>query len=121
MTPRVIIESPYAARTVQGLVVRRNYLKACVQDSMERGESPLAGHGFYTQFLNDRDPRARKIGMTLAKQWMYVCHFVAVYLNYGWSPGMVEGVRLARLVGKPVEERHLPPGTWDEDAPKHRD
>lgn len=117
--PRVIIESPYSSKTASGLIVRRNYLIACLRDCDERGESPFAGHLFYTQFLNDRDPRSRKHGMMLARQWMYACDFVAVYLNYGWTPGMMQGVRWAKMFGKPVVERGLETGAWNEDAPQH--
>lgn len=119
-TPRVIVESPYTSKTAHGLIVHRNYLIACLLDSTLRGEAPFAGHGFYTQFLNDRVPNARQTGMRCARQWMYVCDYVAVYMNFGMTKGMYEGVKLAKDFGKPVFERTLEPGSWDEDAPKHR-
>ncbi len=118
-TPRVIIESPYTSKDARGLIIRRNYLIACLHDSVERGESPFAGHLFYTQFLNDRVPNARACGMRLARQWMYASDFVAVYLNFGWSKGMFEGVRLARAFGKPIVERVLDPESWDENPQVH--
>jgi hypothetical protein len=114
-TPRVIVESPYTAKTASGLIIRRNYLKACLQDCVDRGESPFAGHGFYTQFLNDRDPKARELGMRLARQWMYVADYIAVYLNFGWSAGMIDGAKIGRMFGKPIIHRALEQGSWQED------
>lgn len=113
--PRVIIESPYDAKSAHGLIVYRNYLTACILDSVGRGEAPFAGHGFYTQFLNDRVPNARRLGLRLARQWLYVADFVAVYENYKISRGMEEGIKLAKMWGKPIEYRELAAGTWHED------
>lgn len=107
MTPLVIVESPYYHTTRRGRLLYRNYLKACVEDSMARGEAPFASHAFYTQFLNDLDPKSRTIGMRLSRAFIMVCAFVAVYEDYGRSKGMLEGIRIAELYAKRIEFRRI--------------
>lgn len=107
IAPLIIIESPYIGKSTNELVRNRNYLKECILDSISRGEAPFAGHGFYTQYLNDRDPRSRALGMRLSRTFLYKAALVAVYLDYGWTPGMRVGVDLARRHAVPVEERRI--------------
>ena len=107
MPERVIIESPYTARTSQGLILNRNYLRLCILDSIDRGEAPWAGHGFYTQYLNDRSERDRILGIRLSQSWLFPASRVAVYTDFGISDGMNLGIALALRVGIPVEYRTL--------------
>lgn len=100
---RVIIESPYAGNIEQN----EAYLAECVHDSLERGEAPFASHGFYTRYLDDTIPRERSIGLRCAVRWRESCDLVAVYTDLGISPGMLEGVTHAELVGVPVEYRTI--------------
>ena len=104
-TLRVIIESPYTSPSATGLIRNRNYLAACFRDCFERGEAPFAGHALYTQFLNDRDPASRKLGMRLSLAWLRRADLVAVYMDFGLSDGMQAGIDAAKLLGIPVEPR----------------
>ena len=45
----VDIESPYSASNHEELVRNIRYARACVRDSLLRGEVPFASHLFYTQ------------------------------------------------------------------------
>lgn len=105
--PIVIIESPYSHPTAQGLIIHRLYQKFAMLDSISRCEAPFAGHGFYTQYLNDRDEKDRKLGMRLSRNFLYASSLVAVYSDLGVSPGMLAGIRLANLLAKPIEYRLL--------------
>jgi hypothetical protein len=49
---RVVIESPYAGDVGLNLL----YLRACLADSLSRGEAPYASHAIYTQPGAPRQP-----------------------------------------------------------------
>lgn len=89
------------------MIRNRNYLRLCVLDSIQRGEAPWAGHGFYTQFLNDRSASDRTLGMRLSVSWLFKANLVAVYTDLGVSRGMVAGIDMAKRVGIPLEYRSL--------------
>lgn len=109
---RVIIESPFAPGTDTEIA----YLRACLRDSLQRGEAPLASHGLYTLpgVLCDEIPEERRTGMAAGFVWHEVADLMAVYLDLGMSPGMREGIRRAEGLGLQVERRVLPHDTWDE-------
>ena len=56
---RVIVESPYAGN-VEGNI---EYARACVRDSLARGEAPIASHLLYTQCGVLRDELATERAM----------------------------------------------------------
>lgn len=114
MTLLTIIESPYNSPTAEGLIRNRNYLNACIIDSIERGEVPFAAHGFYTQFLNDRIPHARSTGFRLGRTFYHLAERVVFYKDLGESPGMVEGRLFAKKLGLATEDR-LIGMAWDAD------
>ncbi len=114
MNRLVIIESPYNSPTADGLIRNRNYLNACIIDSIERGEVPFAAHGFYTQFLNDRIPHARSTGFRLARTFYHYAQRAIFCCDLGESPGMVEGRLFAKKLGLEIEDR-LIGMDWDAD------
>lgn len=79
-----IIESPYAG----DLETNSLYFKRAALNSIKRGETPFASHGFYTQFLDDRDPEERKLGIELGYRFWAHARLIAFYVDYGMSPGM---------------------------------
>ena len=101
----VIIESPYAGD------VQKNteYARACVRDSLARGEAPIASHLLYTQpgILNDDDPAERVQGITAGLAWRKVAEASVVYTDLGVSQGMKYGIGAAHAQGNPVEYRTL--------------
>lgn len=83
--PFVVIESPYAGD------VERNvrYARACLKDSLQRGEAPFAGHLLYTQVLDDTVPEQRELGMAAHLDVARSADTrVAIYCDLGVSPGM---------------------------------
>lgn len=108
---RVVIESPYSAPTAWG--VRRNvtYLRACLRDSLRRGEAPFASHGLYTLegVLDDRVEAERAQGMIAGWAWLTPAAIAAdvVYCNLGISGGMMAGILCARRNGVILEFRKL--------------
>ena len=107
---RVIIESPYGNK--DSLIVARNilYVRACIRDSLLRGESPIASHALYTQprILDDQIPEERALGIAAGHVWIEVAHLMAIYEDFGLSPGMEQGMRAAQKISLPVVFRRLP-------------
>ncbi|KKM06921.1 hypothetical protein LCGC14_1739160 [marine sediment metagenome] len=101
----VIIESPYAG----DIEANTEYARACVRDSLQRGEAPIASHLLYTQLgiLRDEIPGERQQGIDAGLAWRTVAELAAVYTDRGMSDGMRYGIRAAEEAGVPVEYRAL--------------
>ena len=65
--PLVIIESPFAGDVDTNI----KFARACMRDSLDRGESPFAMHLLYTQegILNDNVPEERNRGIEAGLAW----------------------------------------------------
>lgn len=124
----VIIESPLGRRvdgtpcTPQELAENLVYARACMADSLRRGdEAPLGSHLLYPQVLDDATPAERRLGMEAGFAWgaaAAIAHdkseimaFVAVYVDRGITPGMAEGLERHKRNGLAVVERRLG-GGW---------
>lgn len=101
----VIIESPYAG----DVEVNEAYARACVRDSLLRGEAPIASHLLYTQpgILSDLIPAERQHGIDAGLAWRRVAQASVVYTDRGITKGMEYGIAAARAAGVPVEFRTL--------------
>ena len=110
---RVEIESPFAGDVETNI----KYARACVADSLKRGEAPYASHLFYTQegILDDTVPEERKLGMEAGKVWSMMAEKSVVYTDRGMSGGMKWGIEEAKKAGRIVEYRHLG-GKWATEA-----
>ena len=117
---RVILESPLAAPTREGIEAHKRYARACMKDALEkRGESPFASHILFDapgEILDDLIPIHRQFGLEASAVWYgSFIEAVVVYVNLGISPGMQVGINLALDAGIPVEYRRIP---WDLDDTK---
>ena len=101
----VILESPYAGDIDKNV----EYARACVRDSLSRGEAPIASHLLYTQpgILQDENPTERQWGIDAGLAWSHVSDKTVVYTDHGISNGMRYGIAAAEASGKPVEFRML--------------
>ncbi len=101
----VILESPY------GGDIERNveYARACVRDSLSRGEAPLASHLLYTQpgILRDEVAEERQWGIDAGLAWGPKAEATVIYCDLGISRGMEYGITNAEKAGRPVERRYL--------------
>ena len=102
---KVILESPYAGDIEANIA----YARACVRDSLSRGEAPIASHLLYTQpgILRDEVPEERTWGINAGLIWGDAADATVVYTDRGISRGMQYGIDHAKEMGRPVEYRTL--------------
>jgi hypothetical protein len=103
--PLVLIESPYAGDVEKNIA----YARACMRDSLYRGEAPFAMHLLYTQpgILNDAVPEERNWGIEAGLAWGKFAEITAVYSDLGITPGMEIGIQRAKKEGRKIEYREL--------------
>lgn len=103
---RVIVESPF-----RNCADALPFARACVRDCLKRGESPLASHLLYTQdgVLNDDVPEDRALGIAAGHAWIPFADALVLYVDYGISPGMQQGIEIAQAHGLTIEKRELVP------------
>lgn len=102
---RTIIESPYRGAVETNVA----YARACVRDSLMRGEAPIASHLLLTQagILDDNIPAERELGIAAGLAWQTAADVIAVYVDHGISDGMSLAVDRAKFYNIPVEYRSL--------------
>jgi len=115
--PLVLIESPYAGDVALNVA----YARACVRDSLLRGEAPFAMHLHYTQpgVLQDSVPEERTLGIECGLAWGARADLTAVYVDLGVSRGMELGIARAAAEGRTVERRVLG-GEWSYETAARR-
>lgn len=103
----VVVESPYGSP--DPAIVARNlrFARACLKDSLDRGEAPFASHLLYTQVYDDNDPKLRLAGIDAGLAIGKLLDATIVYTNLGISEGMHYGIRAAEEAGRPIEYREL--------------
>jgi len=101
----VLIESPFAGNVDLNV----QFARACMRDSLNRGEAPFAMHLLYTQqgILNDEIPEQREWGIAAGFAWGKYAQLTAVYTNLGITPGMEIGIQKADEAGRKIEYREL--------------
>lgn len=114
---RVVIESQVAESEAQ---VERNieYAKACIEDSLERGEAPFSPQLLYTRYSNLRERNyeghsyeqsliRRHRGTFCGYEWGKRADAVAVYVDLGISDAMAKAINEYQEYGMDVEYRSL--------------
>jgi len=112
---RVVIESPYAAKTEEGILLNEAYGELCMHDCLvNHHESPYASHLLYTRTLVLRDevPADRKLGIEAGFYWRNVSEGTVFYTDLGMTDGMILGVEDCKKKGTPYEIRRLPDELW---------
>lgn len=102
---RVILESPYAVDVTFNV----NYARACMRDSLMRGEAPIASHLLYTQdgILDDTIPEQREMGINAGLAWKDVADLHVFYVDLGYSRGMEYAKQYSTKNNIPIEERSI--------------
>ena len=104
----VIIESPYRATPYYSEEQHRLYLLHCIEYCVKQGEAPFASHLLLPEVLDDDDQYERAFGIRCGFAWGQHADLVAVFSDFGVSPGMSEAIAHWTKVGKPIEWRKLP-------------
>ncbi len=102
----VILESPFAGATPADRHRNEMYLRRCIRDSIQRGESPYASHKILPGALDDTNYE-RKIGIEAGYAWWAKADAIVFYLDHGMSGGMAAAMVRARKDGYVIEERRL--------------
>lgn len=106
----VTIESPFRGENYSETKINILYARACVHDSLLRGEIPFASHLFYTQdgILDDKIESERMLGINAGVAWGSFGKKKIVYFDRGISEGMEYGIEAAKKNGQKVIYRSLP-------------
>ena len=101
----VILESPYAGDVEKHVA----YARACLRESLSRGEAPIASHLLYTQpgVLRDDDPGERQRGIDAGLALASQAEATVVYTDFGISNGMKYGIEHASRAGRLIEYRAI--------------
>ena len=112
---RVIMESPYAASTEEGIDFNEAYAELAMHDCLVNyNESPYASHLLYTRrfVLRDDVPTDRKLGIEAGFYWRDVADKSIFYKDLGMTKGMIQGIEDCKEKGKSYEVRNLPDDLW---------
>jgi hypothetical protein len=116
----VVIETPYFTPALKEVARNVRYARACVRDSLLRGEIPFASHLIYTQpgITNDKLPKERKLGIMTGMAINKKLNATAIiYTDLGISGGMKLGIKMAKRHGRKIEYRRLGKG-WEKKFSK---
>ncbi len=102
---RVLLESPFAGSVALYL----DYAREAMNNSLSRGEAPLASHLLYPAVLDDDIPDERQLSIDASHAWMDAAEAVVFYTDLGMSRGMSAARKRADEMGKPCEERSIKP------------
>ncbi|MFT4243834.1 MAG: hypothetical protein ACMXYB_00065 [Candidatus Woesearchaeota archaeon] len=121
MKQYVDIETPYSGKSQKEIERNILFARACIRDSILRGEIPFASHLLYTQsgILDDTINEERELGINLGKELIEHLPNVktVVYENLGITQGMKLGIELSKQKGRDIEYRKLQ-DNWEEEAIK---
>ena len=113
---RVIVESPYAGKTVKSIKMNEMYGEMCLHDCLvNHNESPFASHLLYTRkyVLRDDIPEERKLGIEAGFEWRDVAEKTVFYVELGITDGMKLGIDDCIEKERDYELRSLPDDLWD--------
>ena len=101
----VVVESPFAGDVETNI----RYARACMRDSLIKGEYPFVMHLLYTQdgILDDDIPAERNLGIEAGLAWGKYASKTVVYTDLGITPGMEQGTQRAKEEGRKIEYRKL--------------
>ena len=104
---KVVIESPFAGEVEENV----KYARACMADSLKRGEAPIASHLLYTQkgILDDDIPEERELGIESGLLWAREADLAVFYIDRGFTAGMTQALHLYQDIGTKIEIRTLYP------------
>ena len=98
---KVYIISRYSAKTWHERRFNKEVTKYYCRRIAEAGKRPVAPHLFYTQFMDDDDPEARRLGLDFAIKDLDECDsFLLVIVDGFISSGMRGEIEHVTRTGK---------------------
>ena len=98
---KVYIISRYSAKTWHERRFNKEVTKYYCRRIAEAGKRPVAPHLFYTQFMDDDDPKARRLGRDFAIKDLDECDsFLLVIVDGVISSGMCGEIEHVTRTGK---------------------
>mgnify|MGYP001146164154 CR=1 FL=1 len=98
---KVYIISRYSAKTWHERRFNKEVTKYYCRRIAEAGKRPVAPHLFYTQFMDDDDPKARRLGRDFAIKDLDECdRFLLVIVDGVISSGMRGEIEHVTRTGK---------------------
>lgn len=98
---KVYIISRYSAKTWHERRFNKEVTKYYCRRIAEAGKRPVAPHLFYTQFMDDDDPKARRLGRDFAIKDLDECDsFLLVIVDGVISSGMRGEIEHVTRTGK---------------------
>lgn len=97
MDTRIIIESPFDGNE-RSRSENLKFARACMADSLERGEAPVVFHKLYPRAAGGPLPETaegRQRGMDAAQNWFDVAEKLVVYSDLGVTSGMKKAIAKA--------------------------
>lgn len=104
----VYIASPLSHDTQLGVEIHKAYARAACSHATSLGESVYCPHVTLTQWLDDKVPEQRALGMAAGNAMLARMDAIIFYIDMGWSRGMKAELASARKLGLTIETRRLP-------------
>lgn len=96
------VGSPYSADSDEKRKEYDDYLKDCVLFCIRRHIAPFAPHGFFTKFLNDKDPDERANGINCGIRIGEKLDAAIFFIDYGISKGMADEIKRSISINQTV-------------------
>jgi len=105
---KIVIETPFLGlypRTFQHF----KYCRACLRDSLSRGEAPLPSFIFlmFDGLVDVKDVKSRKGAALAANTWTDIAQKLVIYIDLGITDAMKDRIRSAKDLDQVVEYRKL--------------
>ena len=93
---KIFICSPLRGNIKENIEKAKEYSR----EVMSAGHLPITPHIYFTQFLNDDDPKEREIGMEMGRKLLDICDEIWIYGEP--TEGMLQEIK--RFKGKKVRK-----------------
>lgn len=103
----VAIISPYRGSCPEHQAYNLAYAKAAARDSFDRGEAPVAIHLVLGDANEVENPELRSQALEASATILHRVDRLAIYIDLGYSEGMIFEIEQAGLGIKPVEWRRI--------------
>lgn len=102
MSVKVLVESPFRGITREEQETNVDFCRRVCRSMVYEGLNPYASHLFFPQFLDDRNPVERDLGIMLGLEWGDVSPTVYFCLRpeEEMSEGMLFGLDRHQMTGK---------------------